>query len=143
MELGVLDALDREGLLHPAGEDGHITTTCMSSSPEGDERIRNGFIDLAVGSEPYPMFPIAIRYMQQYIEAGMDESVLPEAGTEVTSEEFDIPTGQHKGVDLWSEPVWSPALVTEDFGHLKFKINGVDITKENVDAPWHWPNIWG
>lgn len=143
MHLGALDALDQLDLLYPASSDQHITNTCMSSSPGGDQRIRDGFIDLAVGSEPYPLMPMAIRYMQRYLEAGYDESVLPEIGTTLTADDFNIPANTHKGVELWSEPVWAPAEVTESFGHHKVKVSGVDITKENVDAPWHWPNIWG
>jgi ribose transport system substrate-binding protein len=143
MGLGVVQALRNLDMLVPRGEDGHICLTQMDGSPEVNPLVGDGMIDAAVDQPNYFYNPIAMHYMQEYVESGMDDSVIPEVGTEVTSDDLSIESGQHKGVEMWSEPIWDPGIVREQNDHPWFRTNSVVITQDNFDQPFLWGNVWG
>jgi ribose transport system substrate-binding protein len=143
MGLGVVQALRNLDLLVPKGEDGHIVLTQMDGSPEVNPLVGEGMIDAAVDQPNYFYNPIAMHYMQEYVEAGNDASVIPEVGAEVTADDLTIEPGQHKGVELWSEPIWDPGVMREQNGHPWFRTNSVVITQDNFDQPFLWGNVWG
>lgn len=141
MGLGVQSALDQLSMRHPKGNADHIVQTQVDAGPEVNTMIKNGYIDLAVDQPNYFYMPIALHYMQRWYDEGDD--AIPEIGTEITADDLDIESTKFKGVDLWSEPIWAPATIVEQNGHPKFETQGVVVTKDNVDAPYHWGNIWG
>ena len=143
MGLGVVQALRNLDMLVPRGEDGHICLTQMDGSPEVNPLVGDGMIDAAVDQPNYFYNPIAMHYMQEYVESGMDDSVIPEVGTEVTADDLSIESGQHKGVEMWSEPIWDPGIVREQNDHPWFRTNSVVITQDNFDQPFLWGNVWG
>jgi ribose transport system substrate-binding protein len=141
MGLGVRTALDNLDMLYEKGTDDHIVLTQMDGGPEANQVIANGFIDAAVDQPNYFYNPIAIKYMMQIAENGIDS--LPEVGSEVTSDDLTIEPAQHKGVEMWSNPIWAPAQMDEQNGHPWFKTNNIVITQENADEPYLWGNVWG
>jgi ribose transport system substrate-binding protein len=143
MGLGVVQALRNLDMLVPKGEDGHICLTQMDGSPEVNPLVGDGMIDAAVDQPNYFYNPIAMHYMREYVESGMDNSVIPEVGSEVTADDLSIDPGQHKGVEMWSEPIWEPGIMREQNGHPWFRTNSVVITQDNFDQPFLWGNVWG
>ncbi len=143
MGLGVVGALRNLDMLVPQGEDGHICLTQMDGSPEVNPLVGDGMIDAAVDQPNYFYNPIAMHYMREYVESGMDDSVIPEVGSEVTADQLNIEPGQHKDVELWSEPIWEPGVMREQNGHPWFRTNSVVITQDNFDQPFLWGNVWG
>lgn len=69
--------------------------------------------------------------------AGNETTQASEADATIT-----IEPAMHKGVELWQEPIWSPATVEEALGHRQFVTDYVEITEANADAPYLWGNIW-
>jgi len=143
MGLGVVQALRNLDLLVPKDEEDHIVLTQMDGSPEVNPLVGDGTIDAAVDQPNYFYNPIAMQYMKQYVEAGNDASVIPDVGDEVTSDDLTIESGQHKGVELWSEPIWEPGVMREQNDHPWFRTNSVVITQENYDQPFLWGKVWG
>ena len=143
MGLGVVGALRNLDMLVPQGEDGHICLTQMDGSPEVNPLVGEGMIDAAVDQPNYFYNPIAMHYMREYVESGMDESVIPEVGSEVTADQLNIEPGQHKDVEMWSEPIWDPGVMREQNDHPWFRTNSVVITQDNFDQPFLWGNVWG
>ncbi|MFA9518375.1 sugar ABC transporter substrate-binding protein [Halopenitus sp. H-Gu1] len=143
MGLGVVQALRNLDLEVPKGEEGHIILTQMDGSPEVNPLVGEGVIDAAVDQPNYFYNPIAMKYMKKYVEAGNDDSVIPDVGSEVTADDLTIEPGQHKGVDMWSEPIWEPGIMREQNGHPWFRTNSIVITEENYDEPYLWGNVWG
>ncbi|WP_192918665.1 substrate-binding domain-containing protein [Salinigranum salinum] len=143
MGLGVVQALRNLDLAVPKSDEDHIILTQMDGSPEVNPLVSEGLIDAAADQPNYFYNPIAMEYMRQYVESGQDESVIPEVGSTVTPEDFSIEPGQHKGVELWSEPIWAPGEMREQNGHPWFRTNSILITEENADQPFLWGNVWG
>jgi ribose transport system substrate-binding protein len=142
MGLGVLQALKNQGMAAPRGEDDHIVLVQLDAGPEVITGIQDGFIDAAIDQPNYFYGPIALEYMDRYVN-GDGEDEIPEVGTTITADDLTINPGQHKGVELWSEPIWAPAEIVEKDGHVQFQTNSVTVTEENADEPYLWGNIWG
>jgi ribose transport system substrate-binding protein len=144
-ELGTLAAMENTGTKAPRGEDGHLIMTGIDAGPNILSAIRDGFMDGSVDQPNMFYGPISIKYLVDYLEAGRDESALPETGTEVTSDDLNIQGSEHKGVAVWSEPLWAPAEVTTvesgDASHRYFKTKGVTVTQDNADIPYIWGNV--
>ena len=170
MGLGVVGALRNLNLIAPRGQDDHIVLTQMDGSPQVNPLVNEGVIDAAVDQPNYFYNPIAIKYMIDYVEAGgvdgggqsaipeVGTTVLPEGGTSTDTpsatetgtataegpvERLNVETGQHKGVDMWSEPIWSPGKVREQNGHPWFRTDSIVIDQDNATQPFLWGNIWG
>jgi ribose transport system substrate-binding protein len=142
MGLGVLTALKNAGLASKRGEDDHVVLVQLDAGPQVIQGINDGYIDAAIDQPNYFYGPIALEYMRKYVE-GDGEDAIPEVGTTITADDLTIESAQHKGVELWSEPVWAPAEIVEKDGHVQFQTNSVTVTEENADAPYLWGNIWG
>lgn len=164
MSLGALAALEEMDLAAPKGDDEHIVMTQLDGSANTHENILDGFIDAAVDQPNYFYAPLAMAWLERIVTEG--EDVLPEVGTTVVSgkgaeEESPTPANEtaeatpsqgasitiepatHRDIELWQEPIWSPATIEEAFGHRQFVTDFVEITEENADAPYLWGNIWG
>ena len=141
MGLGVVSALDNLGELYQRGEDDHIVLTQMDGSPEVNPAVAEGTIDAAVDQPNYFYNPIAMQYLIDYVEQGPE--VIPEVGTTVTSDDLTIEPGMHKGVEMWSEPIWEPGEIREQNGHPWFRTNSIVITEDNAEEPFLWGNVWG
>jgi ribose transport system substrate-binding protein len=139
--LGAFGALEKQGLVEPKGSEGHVVLTQLDGGPQVNPKIGDGLIDAAVDQPNYFYIPLAIKQMQQYWENG--ESAIPEIGSTLTTDDYQFESVEHRGVQLWSEPIWAPANVEEKDGHPHVKTNGITITQENADAPYLWGNIWG
>jgi ribose transport system substrate-binding protein len=166
MGLGVNTALKSRDYAKQRGQDGHIVQVQLDAGPEVITAINNGFIDAAIDQPNYFYGPITLKYMQDYV-TGDGEAELPEVGTQVVAsggrqttptnetnatttaaeggntETLTIESAQHKGVEMWSEPIWAPAQVVEKDGHRQFRTNSVTVTEENASEPYLWGNIWG
>jgi ribose transport system substrate-binding protein len=161
MSLGALSALQEMDATAPRGEDDHVVMTQLDGSQNTHEAIQDGFIDGAVDQPNYFYAPLAFAWLERVASEG--EGVLPDVGSTVVSgkgadEETTTPNAttptpeaeasitiepaMHKGVELWQEPIWSPATVEEALGHRQFVTSQVEITEENADAPYLWGNIW-
>ena len=143
MGLGVVQALRNLDMAVPRGEDGHVVLTQMDGSPEVNPLVGEGMIDAAVDQPNYFYNPIAMHYMREYVEAGNDDSVIPDVGDTVTADDLTVESGQHKGVEMWSEPIWDPGEIREQNGHPWFRTNSIVITQDNYDEPFLWGNVWG
>jgi ribose transport system substrate-binding protein len=144
-ELGTLAALENTGNRVPRGEDGHLIMTGIDAGPNILSAIRDGVMDGSVDQPNMFYGPISIKYLVDYLDAGQDPSVLPSRGTEVTSDDLNIQGSEHRGVAVWSEPLWAPATVTTvsagDSSHRYFKTSGVTVTGDNADSPYIWGNV--
>jgi len=166
MSLGALSALQEMDATAPRGEDDHVVMTQLDGSQNTHDAIMDGFIDGAVDQPNYFYAPLAFAWLERVIREG--EDVLPEVGSTVVSGKaadrktttanatetaattaanqqqtsITIEPAMHNGVELWQEPVWSPATVDEALGHRQFITDHVVITEENADAPYLWGNIW-
>lgn len=143
MGLGVVQALRNLNLLFKKGDTKHIVLTQMDGSPEVNPLVKQGMIDAAVDQPNYFYNPIAIAMMKRYIENGHSMDAIPDVDSTVTPDDFTVKSSQHKGVDLWSEPIWAPAEMKEQNGHPWFKTNSIVITQKNADKPFLWGNVWG
>jgi ribose transport system substrate-binding protein len=143
MGLGVVQGLRNLDLLVPKSDENHIVLTQMDGSPEVNPLVGEGVIDAAVDQPNYFYNVIAMQYMKQYVEAGNDQSVIPEVGSEVTAADLTIQSGNYKGVEMWTEPIWEPGIMREQNGHPFFRTNSIVITQENFDQPFLWGNVWG
>jgi ribose transport system substrate-binding protein len=142
MGAGAYTALDQLDLARPKDHDEHIVLSQIDGGPEANQLIADGMIDLAVDQPNYFYMPLAVRYVEKYFEEG--EEGIPEIGSEVTKDDLSIPPAQHKGVELWSEPIWAPGeIIGTEWGHPQLKTSGIVITQENADAPFLYGNIWG
>jgi len=139
---GVVTALDNQGALAERGEDDHVVLVQLDAGPEVISNIDDGYVDAAIDQPNYFYGPIALEYMQRYVN-GDGEDEIPEVGETVTEEDLTIEPAEHKDVELWSEPVWSPAEIVEKDGHVQFQTSSVVVTEENAGEPYHWGNIWG
>ncbi len=139
---GVVTALDNQDALAERGEDDHVVLVQLDAGPQVISNIDDGFVDAAIDQPNYFYGPIALEYMRRYVE-GDGEAEIPEVGTTVTEDDLTIEPAEHKGVELWSEPVWAPAEIVEKDGHVQFQTSSVVVTEENADEPYHWGNIWG
>ncbi|WP_423747424.1 sugar ABC transporter substrate-binding protein (plasmid) [Haladaptatus sp. SPP-AMP-3] len=146
MGLGVVGALRNLNALYKKGNDKHIVLTQMDGSPQVNPLVKKGFIDAAVDQPNYFYNPIAIKYMGEYVSAGgVDgdgQSAIPNVGSTVKEGGFNINAHQHKGVNLWSKQIWSPAPIKEQNGHPWFQTNSIVITQQNAGKPYLWGNIW-
>lgn len=142
MGLGVVQALQNLDLMVPKGEEGHIVLTQMDGSPQVNPLVGDGLIDAAVDQPNYFYNPLALYFMREYVESGQSDDSIPEVGSEVSADQVDIESAQHKGVNMWSEPIWAPSNMDEQNGHPWLKTNITVITQENYDAPYLWGNIW-
>jgi len=143
MGLGVVQALRNLDMAVPKGEDDHIVLTQMDGSPEVNPLVGEGLIDAAVDQPNYFYNPIAMHYMREYVEAGSDQSAIPDVGDTVTADDLTIESGQHKSVELWSEAIWDPGEMREQNGHPWFRTNSIVISEDNYDEPFLWGNVWG
>jgi ribose transport system substrate-binding protein len=143
MGLGVVQALRNLNALVPKGQEGHVVLTQMDGSPEVNPLVGEGMIDAAVDQPNYFYNPIAMHYMRQYVEAGNSMDAIPEVGSTVGSDQFSIPANQHKGVEMWSEPIWEPGEIREQNAHPWFRTNSIVINQDNHDQPFLWGNVWG
>lgn len=139
--LGTFGALQKQNLVAPKSSNDHVTLTQLDGGPEVNPKIADGQIDAAVDQPNYFYIPLAIKQMQDYWKNG--SSAIPKPGTELTADDYSFEPVQHKGVELWSEPIWAPAQVEKKDGHPNVKTQGITITQENANAPFLWGNIWG
>jgi len=144
--LAAMTAFENEGVKEPVGTEGHITTVGLDAGPTTLAAIRDGFFDAAIDQPNLFYAPITMKYMIDYLDAGMDDSVIPEPGQEITADDLTISTGNtHAGIDPWAEPLWAPAQIEElefdDGTQTFFKTNHVVVTEENADVPYIWGNL--
>lgn len=143
MGLGVVQALKNLDLMVPQGEDGHVVLTQMDGSPQVNPLVGEGLIDAAIDQPNYFYNPLALYYMREYVESGQSDDAIPDVGSEVSADQVNIEPGQHKGVNMWEEPIWAPAEIDEQNGHPWLKTNNIVITQDNYDEPYLWGNVWG
>lgn len=140
--LGTLGALERLDMKAKKNSDGHVELVQIDGSPETNEAIANGYIDAAIDQPNYFYVPLAMKQLELWYANGGDDALF-EVGQEVTTDDISIPTGQFKGVDLWSEPIWAPGEMVSSNQHRKLQTQSIVINQDNADAPYLYGNIWG
>lgn len=143
---GVQIGLERAEKRNPIGSENHISHVMIDMNERIKEAIENEYTDYAVLDTPLFYNPMAMYYMLEYLKAGKDKSVLPNIGSEVSSNDLTIPAAQHNGQEIWSESVWAPARVREfnNEGSTLYPHmfdSGTVVDQSNYDAEFLWPNI--
>lgn len=145
--VGMVNALQRENMAFPIGDEKHIVCAGVDTAPEViNPGIRNGIVDFAIDQPVLAYNAIAAYYMLNYLNEG--ESALPQAGDTINAEDVDLQVKvPSEGIDLMTPPdSWAPATVmdtVDDFGHIWIKTQYLVIDKSNVDDPLLWSNISG
>lgn len=133
MAIGTISAMEDVG---KNVEDRFIVT--IDAMPSVVEAIKEGKVDYAL-DQPVTFYnPIALYYLGKYLEEG--ESALPEVGETITAEDLTIEPAEHAGIVWWKDPVWAPAKITTNQGHLWFQTAGRLVDASNVDDPSLWSN---
>jgi ribose transport system substrate-binding protein len=108
-----LQTLKRKGLLHPAGEEGHVIIVSNDGIPQEFEAIRNGEADATV-SQPADLYA---KYGLMYLKAAIEGKTFEAGPTDHNSTIVEVAPG-----------------VLED------QLDAPLVTKENVDDPSLWGN---
>jgi ribose transport system substrate-binding protein len=109
-----LQTLKRRGLLHPAGEAGHIVIVSNDGIPQEFDGIRNGDIDATV-SQPADLYA---KYGLMYLKQAMEGKTFAAGPTDHDSTIVEVAPG-----------------VLED------QLGAPLVTKENVDDKAFWGNL--
>ena len=109
-----LQTLKRRGLLHPAGEAGHIVIVSNDGIPQEFDGIRNGDIDATV-SQPADLYA---KYGLMYLKQAMEGKTFAAGPTDHDSMIVEVAPG-----------------VLED------QLGAPLVTKENVDDKAFWGNL--
>jgi ABC-type sugar transport system substrate-binding protein len=143
--IGVVNALERENMAFPVGDEKHIICAGVDTAPDViNEGIRNGIVDFAVDQPVLAYNAIAGHFLLKYLEEG--ESALPKPGDIIRPEDINIQVKLPvEGMDVMTPPAsWGPAEVVDmkdETGHVWIKTNYVVVDKSNVDDPVLWSNI--
>ncbi len=108
-----LQTLKRKGLLHPAGEEGHVIIVSNDGIPQEFDAIRNGEADATV-SQPADLYA---KYGLMYLKAAIQGKTFEPGPTDHGSTIVEVAPG-----------------VLED------QLDAPLVTKENVDDPALWGN---
>jgi len=145
--LGAVTALENANMKKKAGNDGHVMVSSIDASHAVLKNIKQGYMDLVVDQPNFFYLPISVHYAQKYIEAGNDDSVLPQPGQKITASDLTISGNKHMGVNVWQKPLWAPANIIDvdvsDGKQTQFETSGIVITKDSkiIDAPYLWGNL--
>jgi ABC-type sugar transport system substrate-binding protein len=145
--LGATAALENVGMKAKRGEDGHVITSAIDASKTVLDQIKQGYIDSVVDQPNMFYGPITLEYIVKYLDAGKDESALPEMGAEISPDTLQIEGNNHLGVDVWGEPIWSPGdirgLEFDDGTQRQFSTRAIVMRQGDdlLDAPYIWGNL--
>ncbi|MFB6106865.1 MAG: sugar ABC transporter substrate-binding protein, partial [Halobacteriaceae archaeon] len=146
--IGVLRAFERHDMKKKRGQDGHVPIVSLDANAAIIDNLKQGYIDY-VPDQPVPFYvPLDIHYMTEYLDNDEDESVLPEPGSRVTTDDLTISGGTHLDANPWKEPLWSPADIRsfvsfndEELG-FPFLTTAIPVVgKDQADAPYLWGNL--
>lgn len=143
---GTLNALDRQDMLVSQGQDGHKVVSQIDAGPTTLQAITDGHVDVAIDQPVHFYGPITLHYIKQYLDSGMDDSVLPSVGdtVEANAMSFEAAAAEEAtGKNVWAENVWAPAQAQETEGVEGvpwLRTNSVQVTQDNVDADYLWGN---
>lgn len=125
--------------MESAGEDPTETfIVTIDATPQVIKAIKEGKVSAAFDQPASFYNPIALYYMNKYLEEG--EEALPEPGETVTAEDLNIEPAEHSDITWWEEATWAPAQITTREGHLWFQTSGILVDKSNADLPSLWAN---
>jgi len=145
---GSVNALKSKGWLKPVGDPDHVFIGSLDASTIVLKYMRDGSVDFTIAQPNLFYVPMGMYLAKKVIEEGYE--ALPKVGIDVEAE--DIPIGkiatEHKGINPWKDPFWSPAKVVDrpEMKHPQLLTQGSLVTMENVDKPYFWGNvmpIWG
>jgi ABC-type sugar transport system substrate-binding protein len=139
---GGMNALQRQDMLVPRGEEGHVFVASIGGAPAYLDMMKEGFCDRGFVQPNLFYGPLALELLRTVIEEG--EDALPAIGSTVTADDLTISGGKHQ-IDPWKDQVWAPAEVGENFGHRWLKVKGMMVTPDNVDDNRIWGNaakVW-
>lgn len=143
---GTLNALDRQDMLVSRGQDGHKVVSQIDAGPTTLQAITDGHVDVAIDQPVHFYGPITLHYIKQYLDSGMDDSVLPSVGDTVEADAMSFESAaaeEATGKNVWAENVWAPAQAqgTEGVEGVPWlRTNSVQVTQDNVDADYLWGN---
>ncbi len=143
--IGIVNALEREGMAYPMGDEKHIICAGMDTAPDIiNPGIKDGIIDFAIDQPVLAYNAIAGYYLLQYLEKG--EAGLPAPGTTINASDIDLQVPLPvEGLDMMTPPDdWAPAEVidkTEEYGHIWIKVSYTVVDQSNIDSPLIYSNI--
>lgn len=133
---GATNALERFGK-----EPGDVFVGCMDGSPTVIDLFDAGWVQAGFAQPTQFYLPLALYFQEQLRTEG--EGAIPEPGTELTTDDFEITGNKHLGVDIWKGQSWAPAQVKERDGHAWLQTNGKLLTVDNYEDPSNWGQIFG
>jgi ribose transport system substrate-binding protein len=139
---GIMNALDRFDMKYPASSGDHIPVVGIDCDSKVLSDIGNGFHDGAISPGEQFQYPIALALMTRYLDAGKDESALPEIGDTIESGAFEFPDSVN-GVDVFGKQIWAPAEVrkAEGANYPYVPVGSVLATEENYQKPYLYGNF--
>ena len=140
--MGAQDAFEDAGERYKTGNDNHIAHVDLGAGSSILKAISNGYVDASLTQPPQYYAPIALEYMKRSFQS--DENVIPKKGTQVGVDDLSIQTGTHDGNKLWDKDIWAPANVKyrDEYSHLNFQTAITKVTKDTVDNPALYGNVW-
>lgn len=140
--MGLLAALEDEGMLLPIGDPNHVIFTCIDGGPGPvNDALSEDKIDLVI-DQPVMAYNALAAYYALKILGG--ETVEFQVGQTITADDVDC-TYIVPGTGL-TEPgtTWAPATVidvTTEYGHVRLGTSALLLTKEDLADPTLWSNI--
>ncbi len=143
--IGIVNALEREGMAYPQGDENHIVCAGMDTAADViNPAIADGVVDFAIDQPVLAYNAIAGYYLVEYLKNG--EAALPQPGDIITAEDIDIQVPLPvEELDIMTPPdSWAPAEVidrTEEYGHIWIKVSYTVVDQSNIDDPLIYSNI--
>lgn len=143
---GTLNALDRQDMLIPRGNEGHKVLSQIDAGPTTLDAINEGNVDVAIDQPVHFYGVITLHYIKEYLDSGKDDSVLPSVGDTVEADAMSFESAAAEsatGKNVWAENVWAPAEAQETEGVDGvpwLRTNSIQVTQENVNADYLWGN---
>jgi len=146
---GLMSALQRVDMWNENGNDDHVIVTGVDGSPRLLDAVNDGFIDYIADQPVHWEYPLALKIIQDYLDAGNDESAITQPGDTVETDYLTVPDQTIDHPDLgelpvWQEPTWGPSEVTtfsEEYPYPYIQEQWTDVTAENATSAIHWENI--
>ena len=140
--MGLLAALEDEGMLLPIGDANHVVFTCIDGGPGPvNDALSEDKIDLVI-DQPVMAYNALAGYYA--IEILKGETVEFNVGQTIQAQDVDC-TYVVPGTGI-AEPgtTWAPATVidvTEEYGHVRIGTAALLLTKEDLADSSLWSNI--
>jgi len=143
--MGMINALEREGMAFPKGDPNHIFVGGMDTAPDViNPAVKEGIVDFVIDQPVFAYNALAAFYLLMILDEGVDS--LPEPGDTINPEDVDIKSVAPEIDVTIPSDAWAPAKIIdtfEQYGHIWIQTNHVIVDDTNVDDPTLWSNLYG